>query len=77
MENLIEEKEPNASQEMEPKKQEKELSKQEMQDKTERIDEIKKKIMILEWDKEKNQLNPGKHTYLKKLKEELNSLKED
>jgi hypothetical protein len=41
-----------------------------------KIDDIKGKVMILEWDKEKNQLNVGKAVYLKKLKEELISLQE-
>jgi hypothetical protein len=36
-----------------------------------RIAYLKKKIMILEWDKEKNQLNPGKATYLEKIKNEV------
>ena len=36
-----------------------------------KIDDMKKKIMILEWDKGKNQLNPGKQVYLDNLKEKL------
>ena len=43
----------------------------------ETINELKKKIMILEWDKEKNQLNPGKNTYLKKIKEKVNELENE
>jgi hypothetical protein len=47
------------------------MEKTDKNEKQQRIDYLKKKIMILEWDKEKNQLNPGKATYLKKIKEEL------
>lgn len=36
-----------------------------------KINYLKKKIMILEWDKDKNQLNPGKVTYLEKIKKEV------
>jgi len=46
-------------------------------EKAERIEEIKKKVMILEWDKEKNQLNEGKHVYLQNLKEELKNLQNE
>lgn len=43
----------------------------------EKINELKKKIMILEWDKEKNQLNPGKASYLNKIKEEVIELQNE
>lgn len=40
-----------------------------------KLHDMKRKIMILKWDKEKNQLNSGKEVYLKKLEEEYEALK--
>lgn len=48
-----------------------------MTNNNEKINELKKKIMILEWDKEKNQLNPGKASYLEKIKEEVIKLENE
>ena len=43
----------------------------------EKINDMKKKVMILEWDKGKNQLNPGKQVYLDNLKKEVEKLEEE
>ncbi|MFH0876571.1 MAG: hypothetical protein V1859_11655 [archaeon] len=39
-----------------------------------RIDELKKIIVTLEWDKKKNQLNYAKEAILKNYKEELEKI---
>lgn len=62
-----------AEEKSEDDKKEEIMSKADIQAK---IDEIKGKIMILEWDKEKNQLNAGKAVYLENLKKEMSSLQE-
>ena len=40
----------------------------------EEISELRRKIMTLEWDKKRNQLNFGKNKHLEKLKEDLEKL---
>lgn len=38
------------------------------------IEDLKKRIAVLQWDKDKNQINPGKLGMLDKLKSELDDL---
>jgi len=45
-----------------------------MEEIIERIEELRKKIMTLEWDREKNQLNFGKTSQLEECKKELEKL---
>ncbi|RMF06237.1 hypothetical protein D6764_02630 [Candidatus Woesearchaeota archaeon] len=40
------------------------------------LEDKERKISILEWDKQRNQLQYSKEAYLKKLKEEAETLKE-
>lgn len=42
----------------------------------ERIEELRCQIKVLEWDKDRNQLNIAKTVYLNKLKEELSNLEQ-
>jgi len=42
----------------------------------EKIEEIKKKISVLKWDKMRNQINPGKLAQLSALESELRQLEE-
>ncbi|MFH1510559.1 MAG: hypothetical protein ABIF10_02620 [Candidatus Woesearchaeota archaeon] len=41
-----------------------------------RIEELRRQIRVLEWDRERNQLNIAKIVYLNKLKEELSNLEQ-
>jgi len=45
------------------------------EEKKAKIEELESKIKILQWDKDKNQLNPGKVSYLENLKKEVDALK--
>lgn len=45
-----------------------------MEDLIEKVAELKKKIMTLEWDKERNQINFGKTSQLEEYKKELEKL---
>ncbi len=38
------------------------------------VEELEKKIKVLEWDKARNQINPSKLSQLEILKKELNDL---
>ena len=42
----------------------------------ERIEELRRQVRVLEWDKDHNQLNINKTVYLTHLKEELASLEQ-
>ena len=48
-----------------------------MEDKTERISELKKRIMTLELDKQKNQINFGKTGQLEEYKKELKEIESE
>lgn len=39
-----------------------------------KISELKKKILILEWDKKRNQINFGKNVQLEEYKKELEEI---
>ena len=45
-----------------------------MENLTEKVSELKKKIMTLEWDRQKNQINFGKVKQLDEYKKELDKL---
>ena len=45
-----------------------------MDELVERRSELRKRILTLEWDKERNQLNFGKNQQLDKLKEDLKKI---
>ncbi len=46
-------------------------------EKKERFDVISRKILTLEWDKQRNQLNQNKESYLKSLISERDTLRSE